>query len=109
MSEEIKKYDEEINLIYHKDPTGLIYWWEYNENGHLIHVKNSFGREAWYEYNKKGEQTTAHYKNLYGEENWYIYDEDGNQIDMTKQKLKEREEKEFLSRTPASRFELMDI
>lgn len=106
MNEITKEFDKKENLIYRKEPNGLIYWWEYDENNNLIHVKNSLGREAWYKYDKENEWTEAYYKNTYGEVSWYKINKDGSQTNITKQVIKE---KEFLNRKPISRFELIEL
>ncbi len=66
---EIKKYDENNNLIYFKDTDN--------------------------------------------EEYWYKYDKNNNRIEITEKKYKNiefrKKEKEYLSRTKCSRFELIDI
>ncbi len=89
MSEPIEEYDNKGNCVYLKT-NGYEYWSEYDENNRIIHWKNSVGEEQWWEY---------------GEDNWAI--------EITEQKLKEiefkKQEKEFLSRNPISRFRLMDI
>ena len=79
----IKEYDENSNLIYEKDYNGYEYWQEFDENNRLIYSKNSDNFESWYE-----------------------YDKNNNRVNITKEKLKE---KEFLSRKYCSRFELIDI
>ncbi|MEK0344915.1 MAG: hypothetical protein QQN64_06700 [Nitrosopumilus sp.] len=83
MVEEIKKYDKNRNLIYHK---------------------SSNGYEHWYENNNK-----IHYKNSNGFEIWYKYDNNNKQIVITKQEFENIKIKEYNSRTKCSRFELMDI
>ena len=35
MSKEIKKYNENNNLIYFKDSNGLEYWYKYDKNGRI--------------------------------------------------------------------------
>ena len=81
MSEEIKRYDENNNLIYRKYPNNFEY--KYNENNKMIYQKNSNGYEIWYKYDKK------------------------NRAIMITEK--EYNEIEYLSREKVSRFELMDI
>ena len=111
MSIEIKKYDENNNLIYFKLSNNYEYWGEYDENNNYIYSRNSWGYEFWREYDKNN--NLIHYKNSSGNENWYKYNELGKQINITKKEYKyiefRKQEKEYLSRTKCSRFEIMDI
>ena len=90
-NKEIKKYDDKGNLIYCKYPTsGCESIYKYDENNNLIYWKHANEDEFWRE-----------------------YDENSNEIEITEQEYKEiefrKKEKEYLSRTKCSRFELMDI
>ena len=90
MSKEIRKYDERGNLIYHKNSTGYEIWREYDKNNKLFHQKQENGCDYWFKYN-----------------------EDDKPICITEKEYKEiefqKKEKEYLSRTKCSRFEIMDI
>ncbi len=86
MVEEIKKYDNRGNIIYHKFSNGLEFWYGYDENNNHIYFKSSNG----YEY-------------------WYKYDKNRNATSITKQEYENIKIKEYNLRTKCSRFELMDI
>ncbi len=111
MSEEIKKYDKNSNLIYYKYSNGLEYWYKYDENNNLIYYFRSDGFEYWCKHDKNNNE--IYWKNSSGYEHWYKYDENDVQIEITKQEYKDIEfreqEKEYNSRTKCSRFELMEI
>lgn len=79
----IKKYDDNENIIYFKSSSGYESWWEYDEHNRTTHYKESNGTEAWWE-----------------------YDRYNCRIEITRQKIKE---KEFLNRKKVSRFEVMDL
>ncbi len=85
-----EKYDKNNNLVYFKDNTGYEYWGEFDENNNQIHFKNNIGFE-----------------------NWYKFDKNNNFIEIIEKEFKEiefrKKEKEYLSRTKCSRFEIMDI
>ena len=108
---EIKKYDENNNLIHHKrfDEYGFFFeiWYEYDENNNRIYVKGSDGWECWAEYDENNNE--IYYKNTDGAENWVKYDNENNRIIITKQEFENIKIKEYLSRTKCSRFELMEI
>ena len=40
-----KRYDNNGNVIYHKNSNGYESWWDYDENNNLIHHKDSNGDE----------------------------------------------------------------
>ena len=101
---DIKKYDENGNLIYEKDIFGYEFWHEYDRNNNNVYSKNSIGMEFWQEYDK--ENRIIYWKNNLSTENWWRYNKNGEKINITKQK---KQQKEFLSRKYCSRFELMDI
>ena len=91
MSKTIRKYDKRDNLVYYKYPDGFEIWWEHDENNNIIYTKDSEGlREEWYKYDKLNKR-----------------------INITEKEYKEiefrKKEKEYLSRTKCSRFEIMDI
>ena len=87
MTEEIKEYDKNKNLIYIKWPDGLERWREYNENNNIIYIKYSSGSEYWYK-----------------------YDENNKGISITHQEFKQIERtKLYLNNKKISRFSLMDI
>ena len=46
MSDVIREYDENKNLIYVKTSDGFEVWNEYDENNNMIHYKNSNGDES---------------------------------------------------------------
>ncbi len=110
-NEEIKKYDDRGNCIYCKYSDGWEYWQKYDENNLLIHWRNSNNYEYWREYDNRG--NCIHYKNINGDEWWLKYDENYNEIKISKKEFKyiqnKKQEKEYLSRTKVTRFELMDI
>ena len=53
MSEELKKYDKNNNLIYRKISTGFEEWREYDKNNNMIHYKNSNGDKYWFRYEEE--------------------------------------------------------
>ncbi len=65
-------------------------WYKYDENNNQVYCKNSIGDKWWYKYNKYNEQITA-------------TEQEYNEIEFRKK------EKEYLSRTKCSRFEIMEI
>ena len=83
---EIKKYDDNGNLIYIEFISGYKIWREYNENNNIIYWRNSNGFEMWFKHN-----------------------ENNNEIKITKQEYENIKIKEYNSRTKCSRFEIMDI
>lgn len=111
MSEEIDKHDDKGNLAYHKDSAGCEYWWEYNDNGNMIHGKNSNGYEIWQEFDER--HRVIYFKNCRNYEIWYKHNNFGKKIEITKQEFEEikriKAEKEFLSREPIPRFELIEL
>ncbi len=90
MSEIIKKYDENNNLIYFKDVDGFEEWRKFDDNRYLIYHK------LYYDY-----------------ENWYMYSDLGRRIEIKEKEYKNiefrKKEKEYLSREKCTRFELMEI
>ena len=85
----MSEYDKNGNLLYYRVDTGFECWREYDENDNEIHYRNNKGQEYWYKWNKN------------------------KKIEITEKEFKEiefrKKEKEYLSRTKCSRFELMDI
>ena len=43
----ISEYDENGNLIHHKNSNEYEEWGEYDENNNIIHYKDSDGYEEW--------------------------------------------------------------
>ncbi len=90
MSEKIREYDKNNNLIYYKSSGGYEFWKEYDKNSNLIHRKNNKGNRYWYK-----------------------YDENNKCINITEKEYKDiefrKKEKEYNSRTKCSRFEIMEI
>ncbi len=114
MSEEIKKYDKNNNLIYFKNSKGSEYWMGYDKNNNKIHNKTSYGFEEWAKYDENNNVIHSKYIDSYNCYNhWYKYDENNKQIGITEKEYKDiefrKKEKEYLSRTKCSRFEIMDI
>ena len=113
MSEkDIKKYDENKNLIYSKDINGYEIWQEFDENNNLIHYKNSTDYEYWKEYDENN--NLIHFKNYTGYEFWCKFDENNKKIYITQQEFKQierRKEKQelYLNIKNSNRFEIMDI
>ncbi len=83
MTDIIKKYDDNGNLIYHKDSEEEL-WCKYDKNGnhYETYEKNIGGGECWYEFDKKN--NLIYYKCSYDDgdifEEWYKYDEKKNLI-----------------------------
>ena len=91
-----KEYDKKGNLVYEKDNSGNEFWYEHNGYTYfLIHLKNCAGYEIWWKVDKKNNN------------------KNDKRIRITGQEYKEiefrKKEKEYLSRTKISRFELMEI
>ncbi len=130
----IKKYDKKGNLIHFIDFKGYEFWQKYDENNNVIYRKCFDGEEQWYEYDENNNE--IYRKNSYGEEFWRIYDKDNlliahkklsndlkwwhkfddktnKPISITEKEYEEikfrEKEKEYLSRTKCSRFELIEI
>lgn len=91
ISEGIKEYDDRGNLTYWKTFNGYIYeeWREYDENDNKIYC-NENGTEFWFKYDEIGRK-------------WRITKKEFEKIKS------EREEREFLSREPIPRFEIMEL
>ncbi len=114
MSEEIKKYDERGNIIYIKW-SGIFdsveSWRVYDENNNVIYYKRSgcdkSWNESWSEYD--GNRNQIHYRNDKGYEKWWKYNKNDDRIEIAKIEFEKIKEKEYLSRTKCSRFELMEI
>ncbi|MCR5218370.1 hypothetical protein [Treponema sp.] len=79
-AEEIKKHNDNGDLIYSKDNDGIETWYSYHLNGTVavIHNKDKIGYEEWYFYDGKGQEIHVKYSN--GIETWNEYDERGNLI-----------------------------
>lgn len=84
-NEKITKYDENNNIIYHKDwniKSGEIwveYIQEFDERNNLIHYKDSENMlENWFEYDNKNRIITQRFFN--GEAIIYEYDKNNNVI-----------------------------
>ena len=94
----MKEYDDRNNMTYWKDDSRE-YWYKYDENNREIYYKSFY--------------TIFLEEGPNGSEHWYKYDKNNNCIEITKQEFNEiefrKKEKEYLSRTKCSRFELMEI
>ena len=112
MNKEIKKYNENNNLIYSKDSNGLEYWYKYDKFNNLIYFKYLNKKERWYEEWYENNKL-IHFRNCVGWEYWKKYDENNKSILITEKEYKNiefrKKEKEYLSREKCSRFELIDI
>lgn len=90
MNEEKIKFDENNNIVYRKYPDGDEYSYEYDEYNRLI----------------------CSIDIIHSDECWFGY-ETGLRRNITKEKFEEtkfkKQEKEFLKRTPISRFEMMEL
>ena len=75
---EIKTYDKNGNLIYHKYPTGLDIVYAYNENNQCVHVKASNGVECDRQYDEQGRLLSVKYND--GFEFWYSDVDDKRQV-----------------------------
>ncbi len=111
MSDIIKEFDENNNLIYHKHSDDREYWYKYDKNNNRINFKGSSGYESWQKFDENNR--VIYYKNSIRTEYWCKYDDNSNSIYITEQEYKNiefrKKEKEYNSRTKCSRFELMDI
>jgi YD repeat-containing protein len=54
MSNEIREYDTNGNVIHSRDSSGYEWWREYDDNGNEIHSRDSIGFEVWREYDTNG-------------------------------------------------------
>ena len=107
-NKEIKEYDKNNNLIYHKYSSGYEYWYKYDDNNNKIHYKNNDGSEYWMEYDENN--NLIHYKDFSGYERWYKYDKNNKRIKITQQEFKQIERrKTYLNNKKINRFEIMDI
>ena len=117
-NKKIEEYDDGGNLIHYKPFSPYCYekWFKYDENNNRIYYKRDTGikgiyYKSWHKYDEKN--NIIHYKNSNGYKNWYKYDKNGKITDITEKEFKEiefrKKEKEYLSRTKVSRFELMEI
>ncbi len=118
MNKEIYEHDKKGNLIHYRWGDGYECWREFDENSNVIYRKDSDGHECWKKFDENNKiiyRKRIGYKRIgynpktgksFENENWYKYDKNGNKIDITKEKLEERE---YLSREKVSRFELMEI
>ncbi len=107
---EIMGYDERGNLIHYKCSNDFEWWRKYDENNNRIYFKGYLGSDYYEEWDKYDKNRNIIYcKSNIGSkkyEAWFRYDKNNKRIDITKEKI---EEKEYLSRTKCSRFKIMDI
>ncbi len=112
MSKEIKKYDENNNVIYCKDPNNIEHWYKYDKFNNLIYFKYLNKKERWYEEWYENNKL-IHFRNCVDWEYWKKYDENNKSILITEKEYKnieyDKKEKEYNSRTKCSRFEIMEI
>jgi YD repeat-containing protein len=54
MTNTIKEYDTNGNIIHSRDSDGYELWCEYDNNGKCIHFRDSDGYEVWYDYDTNG-------------------------------------------------------
>jgi YD repeat-containing protein len=54
MTNTIKEYDTNGNIIHSRDSDGYEVWCEYDNNGKCIHFRDSDGYEVWYDYDTNG-------------------------------------------------------
>ena len=108
--ETIYKFDERGNCIYYKNSVGREYWRKFDKNNNCVYYKN-FIDERWYKYDENNK--LIYCKISDGREVWYKQDRNNKNIYITEKEYKEiefrKKEKEYLSRTKCSRFEIMDI
>ncbi len=112
MNKEIKKYDDNNNLIYCKNSNDVESWHKFDENNNRIYLKYFNKKERWYEEWYENNKL-IHFRNCVGWEYWKKYDENNKSILITEQEYNKiefrKKEKEYLSRKKCSRFELIDI
>ena len=75
---EIKTYDDNGNLIYHRYPTGLDIMYVYDENNNCTHVKCSNAIECDRKYNDEGKLLHVRYND--GFEFWFDYKADSPKV-----------------------------
>lgn len=73
--EDIKRYDENGDLVYRKDFRGFEEFWEYDENGNLLCYRDSSGWWYRHEYDEKGRDIK--FENANGYYEITEYDDDG--------------------------------
>ena len=110
MSKVIEKFDERGNRIYYKSSLNEI-WQKYNKNNNWVYCKHgNNGWECWRKFDENN--NCIYYKTNDGRECWYKNDENKHTRIIEKEYNEiefRKKEKEYLSRTKCSRFELMDI
>ncbi len=104
MSKEVIKYNKNGKIVYYKGIDGSEAWSAYDKNNNMIYNRQSNGCESWSKYDENNRD--IYFKTNDGREEWFKYNKNGEKIDITDEKLKE---KEYLSRKKVSRFELMEI
>ena len=62
------KYDENGNLIHHKDSYGYSIDYKYDENNNLIHTKDSHGLSQDYKYDENGNKVYNENSNGFSQE-----------------------------------------
>ena len=105
----IRKYDENNNLIYFRNSNnGTEIWYKYDENNNETHYKSTSGKEYWREYDKNNNE--IHWNDTNNNEYWYKRDENNIPIEITEQEFKQIERtKLYFNNKKSNRFELMDI
>jgi YD repeat-containing protein len=78
MTNEIKEYDNNGNMIHSRYSDGFEVWYDYDTNGNEIHSRDSRGYEVWREYDNNGK--CIHYRDSTGREWRREYDNNGKLI-----------------------------
>ena len=82
MTDIIREYENNGNLVYVKDSGGYESWHERDANGNFIYNKfchlGSVIHEEWWKYD--GQSRCVHYKNSKGNEEWWEYDVSGKLV-----------------------------
>ena len=106
------KYDKKGRLIYYEYPSYNQSQIKYDDKNNIVltYFKDDRGFESWYK--DYVDNNLLYFKNNKGTESYYDYN-NNKSIKITKKEFEEikfrAEEKEYLSRTKCSRFELIDI
>jgi len=108
---DITEYDEKGNIVYVKSSDGE-FWFRHDERGNIINSRMADGPMLWREYDENDNE--IHLVHSSGEESWYKWIANVEKMEITRRefekiKKKKKKQKEFLSREPVSREELIDI
>jgi YD repeat-containing protein len=110
MMDEIKEYNRNGDITYHRYIDGIEAWYKYDEKNNLLHHVNTRGHEIRVEYDYENMLMKVIRKG--GSKFYYILlsNDMKDKHQITRKEFEGiKEYKEFLSRKEISRFELLDI